>query len=251
MKWIMMLLLAGLAAYSWMGYSKKGAEIESLRAQIDYIENTGDSEEVEKLPELRSNVDGMENEKIFNGILVTFLAAGAAGILFVVFLLPFFANRVTHAVFDSGEKVEKDAMSSARSLVAQGDYEGAIVAFKAAAEEDPMNRVPWVEIVKIHKNQLNDPAAAIETLRYALESHEWEVNDAAYFLFRLAELYDELQGDRASAVAIMHQVVAQFPGTRHSANATHKLHEWEEDGDSNLAAEEAAYLAQIKRSGDE
>ncbi len=249
MKWIMIVLLAGLAAYSWMGYSKKGGEIEALKAEIDVVENSGDSELVEKLPEMRSKVEGLENEKIFNGILVTFLAAGAAGILFVVFLLPFFANRVTHAVFDSGEKVEKDALSGARSLLAQGDYEGAIAAFKEAAELDPMNRVPWVEIVKIQKNSLNDPAGAIETVRYALESHEWEVNDAAYFLFRLAELYDE-QGDRASAVAIMHQVVSQFPGTRHSANANHKLHEWDADGGDDLAAEEAEYLAQIKRSGD-
>jgi TolA-binding protein len=73
---------------------------------------------------------------------------------------------------------------------------------------------------------MEDPAAAIQTIRHALESQAWEVNDAAYFLFRLAELYDEVEGNRESAVAIMNQVIEQFPETRHSANARNKLHEW-------------------------
>jgi hypothetical protein len=44
----------------------------------------------------------------------------------------------------------------------------------------------------------------------------------------------------------MNQVVQEFPGTRHSANATHKLHEWAADGDSSMNAEEAEYLARVK-----
>jgi tetratricopeptide (TPR) repeat protein len=132
-------------------------------------------------------------------------------------------------VYDSAEMVEKDVMHDARVRVAQGDYHGAIEAFKEAAKAEPLNRLPWVEISKIYKDHLEDPQAAIQTIRYALESQEWEVNDAAYFLFRLAELYDEVAGDRASAIAIMQQVVEQFPRTRHSANANTKLHEWGAD----------------------
>ena len=91
-----------------------------------------------------------------------------------------------------------------------------------------------------------DPAAAIQTIRHALETHEWEVNDAAYFLFRLAELYDEVEGDRYSAVAIMNQVIEQFPGTRHSANASHKLHEWSSaDAAAAAAAEEEEYRTRV------
>ena len=87
-------------------------------------------------------------------------------------------------------------------------------------------------------------AAAIQTIRHALESQEWEINDAAYFLFRLAELYDEVEGNRATAVAIMNQVIEQFPGTRHSANASHKLHEWSvADEAAASAAEEAEFMA--------
>jgi tetratricopeptide (TPR) repeat protein len=225
MKWIMCLVLAVLVAGSWMMYSKTGKKMDALKQQMTQLDEKGGAEE--ELAKMESDLQSMEGEKTFNGILLTFLSAGLVGILFVVYLLPFFAQRVTHAVYDSAEMVEKDVMHDARSLMAQGDYEGAIAAFKQAAAADPLNRLPWVEIAKIQKTNLEDPAAAIATIRHALESQAWEVNDAAYFLFRLAELYDEVEGNRASAVAIMNQVIEQFPETRHSANARNKLHEWE------------------------
>ncbi len=225
MKWLMCLVLAALVGGSWMMYLNKTKAMAELTAEINRLENTGIEEE--KVAKLESELQTMEGEKTFNGILLTFLSAGLVGILFVVYLLPFFAQRVTHAVYDSAEMVERDVMHDARSLLAQGDYEGAIAAFKEAAAADPLNRLPWVEIAKIQKTNLEDPAAAIATIRHALESQEWEVSDAAYFLFRLAELYDEVEGDRASATAIMNQVIEQFPETRHSANARNKIHEWE------------------------
>jgi predicted TPR repeat methyltransferase len=97
-----------------------------------------------------------------------------------------------------------------------------------------------VEIAKIQKDNLEDPHAAIETIRHALENHEWEINDAAYFLFRLAELYDEVLGDRDAAAAIMRQVIENFPRTRHSANAQTKLHEWGMDDASVVQAQAPA-----------
>lgn len=250
-KWISLLVLGALLSVSWFTFTKQGKEWDTLNEQITAVDEAGDPDET--LAGLKDKRDSLESTKLFNGILLTFLSAGVAGIFFVVFLLPFFAQRVTHAVYDSGELVERDVMHDARSLLAQGEYEAAIAAFQEAAVADPLNRLPWVEIAKIQKDNLGDPAAAIETIRYALESQSWEVNDAAYFLFRLAELYDEVQGDRASATAIMHQVVEQFPGTRHAANANHKLHEWgnsdtndvEKDVEKDLAAEEAEFLARM------
>lgn len=248
MKWITCLILAALVAGSWMMFTKTDGKIKTLNEQIDRYENQADSEADEKLPVLRAEMDSLKGEKTFNGILLTFLGAGLVGIVFVVYLLPFFAQRVTHSVYDSAEMVEQDVMHTARSLMAQGDYQGAIDAFREAAAADPLNRLPWVEIAKIQKDNLEDAPAAIQTIRHALESQAWEVNDAAYFLFRLAELYDEVEGDRASAIAIMNQVVEQFPGTRHSANASHKLHEWSmQDAGATTANEEAAFLAKMKR----
>lgn len=241
MKWVMYVILGVLLFFSWKMYQKTGDKMAVMQQEITKEKEIDDPEG--KVAKMESEYNSLEGEKTFNGILLTFLGAGLVGIFFVVHALPFFAQRMTHAVFDSAEMVEKDPMHDARSLVAQGDYHGAIEAFKKAAAADPLNRLPWVEIAKIQKTNLEDPAAAVQTIRYALESQAWEVNDAAYFMFRLAELYDEVEGNRASAIAIMNQVIEQFPETRHSANASHKLHEWSvADMTDPLAAEEAEFL---------
>jgi tetratricopeptide (TPR) repeat protein len=247
MKWIMIVVLAVLVGGSWLMFTKTDGQMKTLSSQIDAVEEKGDPEGT--AADMKAELSSLEGQKTFNGILLTFLSAGLVGIFFVVYLLPFFAQRVTHAVYDSAEMVEKDVMHSARSLMAQGDYAGAIAAFQEAAAADPLNRLPWVEIAKIYKDNLQDPQAAIQTIRHALESQAWEVNDAAYFLFRLAELYNEVDGDRASAVAIMNQVIEQFPGTRHSANASHKLHEWSVADEAAAAqSEEEEYLARVRQA---
>lgn len=246
MKWFMYLLLAGLVAGSWFLFSRTGKEMKVLEQQIIQVQDKGDPES--KVADMKAKLDSMEGEKTIEGILLTFLSAGLFGIFFVVYVLPFFAQRATHAIYDSAEMMEKDVMHDARSLLAQGDYEGAIAAFQQAAAAEPLNRLPWVEIAKIYKDNLGDPASAVATIRHALESQEWEVNDAAYFLFRLAELYNEVEGDRESAVAIMNQVVEQFPGTRHSANATHKLHEWATADEAAVLAYDEAQLAESEQT---
>lgn len=249
-KWLSYAVLAALVAGAWLLYSNTGGEMKIKQELIESLENAGDPDE--KIPGLKGDVQSLEGQKTFNGILLAFLSAGLVGIFFVFQILPSLAHRVTHAVYDSAEMMEHDVMHDARSLLAQGEYESAIAAFKQAAAADPLNRLPWVEIAKIYKDNLNDPASAIQTIRYALESQEWEINDAAYFLFRLAELYDQVEGNRASAIAIMEQVVEQFPGTRHSANANHKLHEWSnEAAAAAAAAEEEEYLAKMRASGDQ
>lgn len=241
MKWLVYLVLAAAVAGSWYFYAEKGKEMDALRHKIMEVQDIGDPDEV--APKMQSELQGKDGERTFTGILLTFLCAGLVGIFFVITLLPFFAQRLTHSVYDSGEEVEKDAMHDARSLQAQGEYVAAIEAYKRAAAADPLNRLPWVEIAKVYKDYLEDPKAAIATIRHALESQEWEVNDAAYFLFRLAELYNEVEGDRASAVAIMNQVIEQFPETRHSANARTKLHDWEA---TDAAADEEHFAAKMR-----
>ena len=205
-------------------FSQSGSAAKAKHAQVAELLEQGDPDG--NIPKLEGTIQTLEGQRTFNGILLAFLSAGLIGIVFVLQILPSFAQRFTHVVYDSAEMVEHDVMHDARSLLAQGDYEGAITAFRQAAAADPLNRLPWVEIVKIYKDKLDAPASAVQTIRHALESQEWEVSDAAYFLFRLAELYDEVYQNRAMAVGIMQQVIAEFPGTRHSANASHVLHAW-------------------------
>lgn len=208
---------------SWFLFSRTGSEMGEIGKKIAAYEEIGDPDGM--VPALQSQMQSLEGQKTFNGILLAFLSAGVVGILFVIFVLPAIAQRVTHAVYDSAEEVENDPLHDARSLIAQGEYEGAIEALKVAAAADPTNRFPWVEIARLQKNHLEDTPAAIVTIRDAVQSQDWEIDDAAFFMFRLSELYHET-GDDASAAVTLKQVIEQFPETRHSANARHKLNEW-------------------------
>jgi len=217
-------VLVGLVAGSWFLFYQAGDEMRDLQEQIEEARATDDPEEL--VPALRSELSGVEGARIFNGIILAFLSAGLVGIVFVTQLLPMLAQKLTHAVYDSGEEVEADPFHDARVLMAQGEWESAIKSFREAAKQDQYNRMPWIEIAKIQKIQLEDITAAVATLREAIEEYEWEPNDAAFLMFRLAEAYDEDMENRAAAVAILEQVMEQFPESRHSANARTKLHDW-------------------------
>lgn len=223
-KYICIGILALLVAGSWYMFHKSGDEGRDIEKRITLLTEQGDPDEL--VPKLKSQMYSIEGERTFSGILLAFLSAGLIGIVFVTQVLPVLAQKMTHAVYDSGEEVEQDPFHDARVLMAQGEWEGAIESFKAGAAQDPLNRMPYIEIAKIQKNHLEDPQAAIRTLREAVEGQEWQQSDAAFLMFRLAELYDEDAADRESAVAILEQVMEQFAGTRHSANARTKLHEW-------------------------
>jgi tetratricopeptide (TPR) repeat protein len=146
-----------------------------------------------------------------------------SGAMFLAYGLPAIVQRATTEMYGSGEEVENDPMHDARSLVAQGDYAGAIEAYRAVAAEHPDDRFPWIEMSKIQNTNLEDPDAAIATLKEGLEAHEWTVNNAAFFLFRIAGIYEEEKEDMDSTVQLLQQIVELFPETRHSANATHRL----------------------------
>ena len=169
------------------------------------------------------NTDSSDDSSAVTQLPVLLLAGVYVGILFVMYILPAITEKATTAVLDSGELVETDPLHDARAAYARGDYEDAMEVYRSVAETDPYNRLPWVEIAKIQHKNLENPAAAALTLRTALESHEWPVNDAAYFMGRLSEIYLEDLDDREASIAILNQMIELFPETRHSANATHKL----------------------------
>ncbi len=227
MKWALYGCLILGVAFAWFKFAGAEQNIQAEKAKLSEMKNAGDDVyDSEQIAKQESRVTAADGAKTGSGILLAFLTAGLVGIVFVIHVLPMMAHRVTHAVYDSAEEVEKDPMHDGRAKVAQGDWEGAIVAFRQAAAEQPLNRLPWVEIAKIQLDQLEDIPAAVQTLRTAIEGQEWEENDAAFLMFRLAEVYETRVGDHNSAATIMNQVIDQFPESRHSANARHKLREW-------------------------
>jgi tetratricopeptide (TPR) repeat protein len=224
MKWGLYVVMAIAVAFSWFKFVADEKKLEKDREAQTQLRNSGEDDE--RAADMLEDIESREGQKTFTGILLAFLTAGLVGIIFVIHVLPAIAHRFTHAVYDSAEMVEKDPMHDARAKVAQGDWDGAIEAFRAAAAADPLNRLPYVEISKIQLDHLEDPQAAVVTLRHAIEGQEWQENDAAYLMFRLAEIYETSLGEHQSAATIMTQVIEQFPETRHSANARHKLREW-------------------------
>lgn len=171
------------------------------------------------------NVDSEDETTQIMQLPVLLLVGLYVGVMFVLYILPTITEKATTAVLDSGELVEKDPLHDARAAYARGDYEVAMAVYRNFASEDPYNRLPWVEISKIQHDNLEDPEGSIATLREALESHEWPINDAAYFMGRLSDIYLKDLEDQEACVMILNQMIELFPETRHAANATHKLNE--------------------------
>lgn len=227
MKIVFHFILLLLTILAWSGFASSGRELEELREEVEEVINAGDPEE--QAQGLEDEAQRVEGERLVYGLLLTVLSAGVGGIFVGVYLIPFVAQKATHAIYDSGEKVEQvdDGMREARSLIAQGDYAGAIESLQQLVAEHPENRMAWAEMAKIQRNQFEDPGSAIALLHQALTAHEWELDDAAFLLFRVAEIHEQDLADRTMARAVMQQVVDQFPQTRHSANASHKLKQWD------------------------
>lgn len=216
-----------VAGIIWFGLGEAAREPTQQEIEIAIDEGRTEFDQIsgkEKIVDWE--YEGIDaTSKILVGIVLLVVVAGYGGIVFVAYLLPAVVHRFTHMFYGSEEQAEVDPMHDARALFAQGDFDGAIEAYRAVAAEQPENRFPWIEISKIQHDNLEDPDAAIATLREALESFEWRVNDAAFLMFRLAEMYEVDKEDQATAIGILHQVVETFPDTRHSANATHRLRE--------------------------
>lgn len=157
------------------------------------------------------------------------VAAIYLGLLFVVYILPAMSDKVAASMLgDSNETAEQDPMHTARALLAQGEYEDAIVAYREVTVKDPMNRMPWVDIAKIYETNLESPQMALETLKEAVQSHEWEIDDAAFFLFRIAEMQEAMPEEQVAYQETLNVIIQTFPETRHSANAMHLLRKSQE-----------------------
>ena len=148
-----------------------------------------------------------------------------AGILGVTYFLPAAVEKVSEEVYGSTEEIDEDGMHDARAAFAKGEYTEAIRLYREVWERDKANRFPIVEVAKIQHDNLESPSLAVDTLREALESNDWRENDAAFFMFRIADIYEHDLEQHEGAIQILRQVIEELPGGRHAANATHKLRE--------------------------
>ncbi|MDB4544433.1 tetratricopeptide repeat protein [Akkermansiaceae bacterium] len=148
-----------------------------------------------------------------------------AGVLGVIYFLPAAVEKVSEEVYGSTEEIDEDGMHDARAAFAKGEFTEAIRLYRKVWEQDKANRFPIVEVAKIQHDNLESPSLAVDTLREALESNDWRENDAAFFMFRIADIYENDLEQHEGAIKILQQVIEELPGSRHAANATHKLRE--------------------------
>ncbi len=172
---------------------------------------------------MNSDSDDVSNQA---AKLPALLIAGLyAGFIFVIYILPALTNKATHAVLASNETMTRAPIHIAQAAYARGEYMEAISLYRAIADEDPENRLPWIEIAKIQNDQLDDPEVAINTLKTALEAQDWPADDAAFFMGRIADIHLEHLDDKDTCVTILNQIAETFPDSQYSATAHHRLNE--------------------------
>jgi tetratricopeptide (TPR) repeat protein len=161
-------------------------------------------------------------------LLVYFIALGAiGGFLVVKFVLPWFGDAVTTALLSSGEEVKPTETMKAAAKLAQGDYQGAIEEHEKSLKQNPAQSFPVGEIAKIHAEKLNDPQTALRVLETHIAAREWPQDDAAFLRFRVIDIHIVQLQDFDTAHVLLERAIADFPNTRHAANAHHKLGEVE------------------------
>lgn len=176
---------------------------------------------------VQHNWKSWENEREVYKLLSILLLAVGGGFFFVLVILPKLGDAVGTVMYSSGETVKSDEGLKAAAKLAAGDYAGAIEEYEKMIQEKPDDAFPVSEIAKIHADKLHDPGKALAVLKQHLESKEWNEENASFLMFRMVDLYAGAR-DFDSAKDILEQVVGNFPGTRHSANAKHKINEIEQ-----------------------
>ena len=155
---------------------------------------------------------------------ILFIIAGiSAGIILLTFVIPWAGDAIGTFFYSAPEEVEPDPSALAVAKVAQGDYEGAIAEYQKLIDEHPMDRFPVVEVANLYMSKLDDPDRAVNFLEVSLNDKEWPVDDAAYLMFRCVEIELEKRDNPVRARELLELIVENFEGTRHSANAQHRI----------------------------
>ena len=158
--------------------------------------------------------------------LATIALALVMGVIVALWLAPMIGNRVGGFFYNPSEEVEKNPHSAAMALVAQGDYEGAIEAYKAVLDKNPADLHAVSEIVHLYCDRLHEPGPAAGFLEQTLQL-EQPVEKAAFLASRLADVCWTHQRDGLRAKAILLKVAEMLPETTHAANAMHRIREIE------------------------
>jgi len=156
---------------------------------------------------------------LFLGIIAT---AVAGGILLAFTLLPALGDLFAGMAYGSNEAIEPDAHRDATACIARGEFESAAAHYQKIIHDNPADSLAVIDLARLMADRLGNPARAAETIEHALQ-REWPPDDAGTLASRLADLYQERLLNPGQAEAIYRQIIETMPGTRHAANAAHRL----------------------------
>jgi cytochrome c-type biogenesis protein CcmH/NrfG len=157
---------------------------------------------------------------------LTVLVGASTGVVLVMTILPWFGDAVGNVVFQPNERADKNPHADAMAAMARGDYHKAIAEYERVYAASPQDSHALSEVARIYCEKLHEPEAAASVLEQALE-RDLVPEDAAFLCSRLADVYWNHQHDSVRARELLTQVIGLLPGTRHAANATHRLQEIE------------------------
>lgn len=169
------------------------------------------------------NPDDSKLFLLFGGLL---LVAVVIGIMAALSIIPSIGETIGNFFFNPNQKIEKNPHSDALAKIAQGDYEGAIEAYKKNLANNPDDMHALSEVIHLYCDKLHDHDAAEHFLEEALKS-EWPPEQGAFIASRLVDVYWNHRHDAARARHVLMQIAETMPDTRHAANAIHRLHEIE------------------------
>jgi tetratricopeptide (TPR) repeat protein len=176
---------------------------------------------------ITSNKEDTDPSKLFMLFGGVILFGGSAAVLLVAMVMPRVGDAIGNLFFSPSQEIEKDPHSAAQAALARGDYAAAVEEYKQMVENDPTDTLSYSEIAKISCEHLDDAAGAAEILEHALQ-REWAPDDAAFLSARLVDVYWKFQHDAKGARGLLMQIIENLPGTRHAANAEHRLKEIEQ-----------------------
>jgi uncharacterized protein HemY len=213
------LVVGLLLLFSWLAWQENGKPPQPVPAQVSLTED-GSGPPEPAIPE-----GGYRNPVVIFTYILFIAITG--GVVVLKWLIPAIGDRLAESFYSAPEKAEQTATQKAMALVAQGEYHRALAAFQRIREENPADRFAVMEAVKIYQQRLGDIESAAELLESAV-AREWPADDKCFLLVRLADLHATERGDFARARALLEQLMRDYPGSNHAANAHHKLQEIEE-----------------------
>lgn len=179
---------------------------------------------IEAQEEYRREKPDQSKLVLYFGSLV--LVGGVAGVAFVKIVLPMLGDALGNVFFNPNQQIEKSPHADAVAAMARGDYQEAVHAYLKAFEANPRDTHALSEAAKIECEQLANPDAGASILEQAL-GRDWVPEEAAFLTSRLVDVYWKYGHKVREARALLLQIIETMPGTKHAANAQHKLQEIE------------------------